>query len=396
MTTGILFVENYLAGGSDQIARILLQKLPFKKLTIMVNRANDNSILLAGQLPDHVVVQFYNLITIPEMLSLFKCRRKNWLCKILVGIVHLLRYPYFLFSIFYFLSKILKIKAPIFIVNNGGYPGGDFCRSASIAASLVPGMKVFHIVHSVATSPKSLTIPIEWIIDYIIDCRCQIITICRASADSLKNRRWISQDVTVIYNGLEKADTYKFLKKEKNFNIINVGYFDYNKNQALLIVALAELVKKGYKNIHVYFLGNETENFQAKCRLLAKELKVSNQIHFEGFVVDPLKWYQISDLFVLCSFNEGFPLSIIEAMRSGLPVITTGVGGVCELVDDGVSGYIVPCGDETCLANKIEALLLDEEMRSRFGNAGKNLFVKKFTVDRMISEYIRVLSINTH
>jgi len=394
MTAGVLFVENYLAGGSDQVARELAQRLPFTSLTIMINRGNDTSILLADDLPSHVVVKSYGLVSIPEMLSFVKSQRSKWFRIILWVMVHLLRYPYFLFSIIYFFLLTARMKVNVFVVNNGGYPGGDFCRSASIAASLLPSVRVFHIVHSMAASPSVWVVPLEWLIDRIIDSRCRFITICRATADHLKSQRRIMQNVKTIYNGLEKISLSDFSKGGEKFNILNVGYFDHNKNQAMLIRAVAELAKRGYNNVHVHFLGNETEDHQAEfCRVLAIELNVTSMIHFEGFVTDTLSWYRACDLFVLCSFSEGLPMSIIEAMRVGRPVLATRVGGVPEMVDEGVNGFVVSSGDYICLANQIELFMLDNEMLDRFGIASKELFEEKFTVDIMMSEYARTFGL---
>jgi len=286
------------------------------------------------------------------------------------------------------------MKVNVFVVNNGGYPGGDFCRSASIAASLLPSVRVFHIVHSMAASPSVWVVPLEWLIDRIIDSRCRFITICRATADHLKSQRRIMQNVKTIYNGLEKISLSDFSKGGEKFNILNVGYFDHNKNQAMLIRAVAELAKRGYNNVHVHFLGNETEDHQAEfCRVLAIELNVTSMIHFEGFVTDTLSWYRACDLFVLCSFSEGLPMSIIEAMRVGRPVLATRVGGVPEMVDEGVNGFVVSSGDYICLANQIELFMLDNEMLDRFGIASKELFEEKFTVDIMMSEYARTFGL---
>ena len=186
MSDGVLFIENYIAGGSDQVARALLQKLPFSCLTVMVNQKNDTAILLAGALPPHVTLERFGLVTAPELLNFSKSRRSATLRTFFWLMGHLLRYPLFFFSIFYFFIRIVRTRATVFVANNGGYPGGDYCRSASIAASLVPRMQVFHIVHSMAVPPPLAIAAIEWLIDYSIDSSCRLITVCRAAADLLK------------------------------------------------------------------------------------------------------------------------------------------------------------------------------------------------------------------
>lgn len=394
MTVGVLFVENYIAGGSDQVARSLLEKLPFAKLTVMVNQKNDTAILLAGTLPPHITVEHYGLITLHEFLSFAKSRKSATSRTFFWVIGHLLRYPLFFFSIIYFFIRIVRTKATVFVANNGGYPGGDCCRSASIAASMVPTMRVFHIVHSMAASPPVVITPFEWMIDRVIDCRCRLIAVCQAAADQLKAARWIRQDAEVIYNGLGASSAAACPMEGGEFKILHVGYFDRNKNQAMLIRALGKLAEMGHSNVRVSFLGAETgDGLCEECRQQASEFGIAELVNFEGFVNDPQPWYQSCDIFVLCSDCEGLPMTIIEAMRAGKPVVATAVGGVPELVVEGVSGFVVRPGDFVSLANRIESLLLDRPLARRLGTAGRAFFEHSFTVDRMVSEYVRILGL---
>lgn len=376
------------------MARLLLQRLPFSSLTVMVNQKNDMAILLAGALPPHVTVERYGLVTVPELLKLSKSRRSATLRTFFWLMGHLLRYPLFFFSIIYFYIRIVRTRATVFVANNGGYPGGDYCRSASIAASMVPAMRVFHIVHSMAVSSPLVIAPFEWLIDRVIDSRCRLIAVCQAAAEQLKAKRWIRQDAEVIYNGLEPACAITYPLRGGEFNILHVGYFDRNKNQEMLIQALGRVVKNGRSNMCVHFLGAETgDGLREVCRQQASDLGVTELVRFDGFVNDPQPWYQACDLFVLCSDCEGLPMTIIEAMRAGKPVVATAVGGVPELVVDGVSGFVVQPGDCASLATQIESLLLDRSLARRFGTAGKASFEKNFTVGRMVSEYVRVLGL---
>jgi glycosyltransferase involved in cell wall biosynthesis len=94
-----------------------------------------------------------------------------------------------------------------------------------------------------------------------------------------------------------------------------------------------------------------------------------------------------SDIFVLSSYWEGLPLVIIEAMLAGLPVVATRVGGVPELIEEGVTGLLVPPGNPVELARALRALLDDESLRRRMGEAGKKRALELFTLDRMIEQY---------
>ena len=97
-----------------------------------------------------------------------------------------------------------------------------------------------------------------------------------------------------------------------------------------------------------------------------------------------------SDAFVLSSRWEGLPYTIIEAMMSGLPVVATCVGGVPELVEDGVTGFLVPAGDHSAMAEALQKVLDDSEVRHRMGHAGRERTLREFSLDDMLRKTRRV------
>jgi len=97
-----------------------------------------------------------------------------------------------------------------------------------------------------------------------------------------------------------------------------------------------------------------------------------------------------SQVFILASRWEGLPISIIEAMRAGLPVVATDIGGVSELVVDGQTGYLVPRGDSETLARRLSLLCKDASLRKRMGQAGRRRYESSFTFDRMYRETLEV------
>ncbi|MBI5050449.1 MAG: glycosyltransferase family 4 protein [Nitrospirae bacterium] len=94
----------------------------------------------------------------------------------------------------------------------------------------------------------------------------------------------------------------------------------------------------------------------------------------------------ISDIFALSSLSEGMPVSIMEAMASGLPVVSTDVGGVSELVMDGETGFLVPPKNPDALAEKIKALMDDKALREKMGMNGQERINETFTLERMVAK----------
>jgi len=109
-----------------------------------------------------------------------------------------------------------------------------------------------------------------------------------------------------------------------------------------------------------------------ECRKLASDLQLCN-IQFLGFRQDLPEIFAASNLFILTSLNEGFGRVIIEAMASGLPVIATCVGGVPEIIYEGINGFLIPSDDEKQLADAIEKLVINESLRKQIGSNNKKV-----------------------
>jgi glycosyltransferase involved in cell wall biosynthesis len=94
--------------------------------------------------------------------------------------------------------------------------------------------------------------------------------------------------------------------------------------------------------------------------------------------------------FVLASHWEGFPRSILEAMRAGLPVVATDAGGVSEAVVNNATGFVVDPGDVEALRARLRDLFLDRDLRSKLGAAGRKRYEQRFTFDRLVGETLNV------
>jgi glycosyltransferase involved in cell wall biosynthesis len=127
---------------------------------------------------------------------------------------------------------------------------------------------------------------------------------------------------------------------------------------------------------------------------LEKELRsavasrgLTDSFVFTGFLKDVGPLLSACDVFVLPSYREGFPVSILEAMAAGRPVIASDIDGVNESVAEGVSGLLVPAGDAAALASALEALLKNRDKAVEMGRRGREIVAEKFNLGRMIKAH---------
>ncbi len=117
------------------------------------------------------------------------------------------------------------------------------------------------------------------------------------------------------------------------------------------------------------------------------EMGLEGRVLFLGVRNDVPKLLAASDVLVLSSEYEGVPLTVLEAMAAGKPVIATAVGGVPELVEDGVTGILVPPRNPEALAQGILRLAKDADLRQRMGKAAQQWALERFDIARTAREY---------
>ncbi|HHY95473.1 MAG TPA: glycosyltransferase family 4 protein, partial [Firmicutes bacterium] len=148
-----------------------------------------------------------------------------------------------------------------------------------------------------------------------------------------------------------------------SFVVLTVGRLTEQKNQGLLLQAIRRLVPR-VPSIVCVILGEG--ELRAYLEHLVREMGLDRHVFLLGHRADVRLWYGSAHVFVLTSLWEGLPLAVLEALASGLPVVSTRVSGVEEVVTDGIEGYLVEsCPD--AIAQRIEQLFLDSAMREIMG-----------------------------
>lgn len=190
-----------------------------------------------------------------------------------------------------------------------------------------------------------------------------------------------------IYNGMPideyipKKD-YSFGKKIK---ILHVGRFSPVKNHKRLVETF-EIVHKKYPMSQLLLAGGgELEN---EIKLLVKEKGLESAVEFKGVVSDIGKLMETVDIFCLTSEYEGISMAVIEAMASALPIVSTGVGGINDMIESGESGILCKC-DAQEIAKELIKMIEDEHLRQRMGQAAL-LKSKDFSAEKTAKEYLRL------
>lgn len=166
--------------------------------------------------------------------------------------------------------------------------------------------------------------------------------------------------------------------------VVTIGRYAYQKGYDLLLQAWAE-VEKQYLDwtLDIYGMGDQTG-----YRQLMTDMGVDvYRCHLNGPVEDVTKVYQNSAIFVLSSRFEGFGLVLVEAMACGLPVVSFDCpAGPDEIITDGVDGILVPSGDVHVMAEKLMALMADEELRKRLGQQARRS-AKRYDMKTIASQW---------
>lgn len=124
---------------------------------------------------------------------------------------------------------------------------------------------------------------------------------------------------------------------------------------------------------------------------------MKNVVQFLGPRADVPRVLGAGDAYVLSSAWEGMPNTVMEAMASALPVVATNVGGVCELVEEGVSGFIVPPKDPVALAEQMGSMMaLEVEARRKMGASGRERMVAHFDIERVVDQWVEVFQSRRH
>ncbi|MEM8641769.1 MAG: glycosyltransferase [Cyanobacteria bacterium P01_G01_bin.54] len=284
----------------------------------------------------------------------------------------------FLYQLFYFLEagilahEIRRQK----IQHLHNHLGDSSCSVAMLAAELggfsfsftLHGPYIFYKPYFWRLDAKILKAKFVSCISYF--CRSQAMYFVPLSAwDKLK----------IVHCGVDPELFKPVVHEGEGYRLLYVGRLSAAKGLPILLESLVSL-RSQYPKLQLTVVGDGED--RAELEALSHQLELDEVVNYVGYKsqTEVREVMQQTDVFVLPSFAEGVPVALMEAMAAQVPVVTTRIAGVAELVDDGVSGYVIPPGNKTALREAIAALLSSPERRNQFGQAGRAKVEREFNI----------------
>lgn len=190
-----------------------------------------------------------------------------------------------------------------------------------------------------------------------------------------------------VHNGIPQVKFPDIEKRQeaRQLELCCVGSLSYRKGQDIIIKALSQLTPEERSRIHVTFVGDGyiRKDLEEYC----EKMGIGDCVAFAGNRTDVDDFLRRSDIFILTSRDEGFPMAILEAERAGLPVISTKIAGIPEMIVDGETGLLINPSEHELLPIFKNIATYDWKA---MGERSKNLFYEKFTIEKMIEGYCNI------
>jgi glycosyltransferase involved in cell wall biosynthesis len=281
-------------------------------------------------------------------------------------------------------------------VNNGGLPGAISCNAAAIAARLAGVPVVVMVVNNLAvpyrTPSRWLDLPVDRLVTRAVT---RFVTGSAAAGVALREVLHLAADRhVVIPNGVAQRSpmatpeaTRAELDIAEGVQVIAVvARLEARKGHRDFLTALSQLPSHVGDGVVAVIAGDGPE--RDALEKFAAELGLTTRVRFVGDHPDPWSLYELADLVVLSSVDqEDLPIVLIEAMAAGRAAIATRVAGSVELIDDGVTGVLVPPRDPTRLARAMVELLGDDDRRGAMGAAGADRYRDTYTPELVVERY---------
>ena len=406
------FTENYHKGGLDTFLINLFNAWPDSKdeLTLVCNSTHPGLETITKKTVRQIKINRYNRVFTSKISQgrsslIFS---QSFPVRAFFGLTYrLLQYP-ILFP-WYLLTMALFFRRSDFdrlMVVNGGYPASLLCRCAAIAWRLSGKrpLATFNFHNSTTAPPWYYSFP-EHLIDLaVIRSAAQIVSVSKDCLGSLSNRKAFlgCTKLLYIYNGIEDPRLIsKVAKGDGGIQSATERYclmlatYEPRKGHAYLLQAF-KIVVKDFPDVRLQIYGYGTPHEKQRVFDEVQRLALENNVSLHGFTPNTtLLVANASVLVVPSQAYESFGLTIIEAMAFGIPVVTTNVGGMPEVLADSHAGYVCSKNDPISFADAIKNILGNPSLASQLGRNGRQAFEQRFTAGMMAYHYWKLIEGNS-
>ena len=206
-----------------------------------------------------------------------------------------------------------------------------------------------------------------------------------------------SNKIIIIYNGINLNTASKLLKQKeikKELNIPNddfvvgtAGRLVKEKGMEIFIKGAAKFL---WYNPDAVFLIAGDGPLYSNLKNEAKGLNIDSKLLFVGFVDKIYEYLLILDVFVLSSLTEGLPMILLEAMNAGCPVICSRVGGIPEVINNNINGFLIDSNNPDALSEKLILLYNNPSLKNNIAIKGQEYIKKMFSANKMADEYVKL------
>jgi L-malate glycosyltransferase len=200
----------------------------------------------------------------------------------------------------------------------------------------------------------------------------------------IKQYGFKEENVSYIHNGMEITGILPKRANKMEFTIGSSGRLFPIKDYPLM-VEIAKIVAKKSKNVRFILAGDGPE--RNRLESLMQDYDLEEFFTLMGHTDNMDAFYQELDLYINTSLHEGIPMSILEAMSYGLPVIAPDVGGISEIIEDGVEGYLIHGRDPEDFSERCIRLVENRQLRAKMSKAAREKVIKEFSMERMAEQY---------
>ncbi len=378
----LVFTENYARGGGNRYMIDLLNGL----------QADFDEVLLAANADGVFAEDLARSQTPVKVLpatfltrSLVADRTGGWprpLQKLLLAALLPAEPLLFAFNILLLRSLLWRVRPAMVLVCNGGYPASHACLAMLVAAR----MAGLHAAMSIVSTPSprrrlvgawdALLDRISWRSAGRVIVNAQAISLALQSLRGMPPGR-----ADVLHNGLEDAPPAAPARQAGRLQLGCVARLDRLKGVLDLLEAFASLAAC-FPQLDLVLAGEGDVSGQMRQRV--RELGLQERVRFLGHYSGDITTLLASfDIYAFPSLWEGFPYSILEAMRAGCPIVATRVGGIPEAIRDRSNGLLVAPGEPAALAVAIAELAQDSALRQTLGHNARQEFDRQFSLSRM-------------